>query len=68
MYLVSFQKYYVLFSEKQTYAKYSVIQFVWFKYYDMSSSSSMRQKCAYSEFFWSILPRIRTEYGCLLCK
>ena len=24
---------------------------------------SLREKCSYSEFFWSLFPRIRTEYG-----
>ena len=23
----------------------------------------LRRKCLYSEFFWSVFPRIRTEYG-----
>ena len=26
-----------------------------------------REKCPYSEFFWSILSRIRTEYGEIVC-
>ena len=26
-------------------------------------ASSLRKKCPYSEFFWSALSRIRTEYG-----
>ena len=29
---------------------------------------SLRKKCPYSEFFWSVFSRIRTEYGDLLCK
>ena len=28
----------------------------------------LRKKCPYSEFFWSVFSRIRTEYGDLLCK
>ena len=27
----------------------------------------LREKCLYSEFFWSIFPRIWTEYGEFLC-
>ena len=26
----------------------------------------MREKCPYSEFFWSVFSRIRTEYGEIL--
>ena len=28
---------------------------------------SLREKCPYSEFFWSVIPRIRTEYGEIRC-
>ena len=28
--------------------------------------SSLREKCLYSEFFWSVFSRIRTEYGEIL--
>ena len=28
----------------------------------------MREKCPYSEFFWTLFSSIRTEYGDLLCK
>ena len=27
------------------------------------SKSTLREKCPYSEFFWSVFSRIRTEYG-----
>ena len=27
---------------------------------------SMRKNCPYSELFWSVFPRIRTEYGEIL--
>ena len=27
----------------------------------------MREKCPYSEFFWPVFSRIRTEYGEILC-
>ena len=26
------------------------------------SDGSLREKCSYSEFFWSVFSRIRTEY------
>ena len=29
----------------------------------MSEGFALRQKCAYSELFWFVLSRIRTEYG-----
>ena len=29
---------------------------------------SRHKKCSYSEFFWPVLSRIRTEYGDILCK
>ena len=28
---------------------------------------SMREKCPYSEFLWSVISRIRAEYGEILC-
>ena len=32
----------------------------------ISSPLSLREKCPYSEFFWSVFSRIRTEYGEIL--
>ena len=29
----------------------------------ISLGLSLREKCSYSEFFWSVFPRIRTKYG-----
>ena len=29
-------------------------------------SSTLREKCSYSEFFWSVFSRIWTEYGEIL--
>ena len=29
---------------------------------------TLRRKCSYSEFLWSVFSRIRTEYGDTLCK
>ena len=29
---------------------------------------ALRKRCPYSEFFWSVLSRIRTEYGDVLRK
>ena len=29
---------------------------------------TLHQRCPYSEFIWSVIPRIRTEYLDLLCK
>ena len=29
---------------------------------------SLRKRCPYLEFFWSVFSRIGTEYGDLLCK
>ena len=31
-----------------------------------SSKKPLREKCLYSEFFWSVFSRIRTEYGEIL--
>ena len=28
---------------------------------------TLREKCPYSEFFWSVISRIWTEYGEMLC-
>ena len=28
-----------------------------------ASGGSLREKCPYTEFFWSVFSRIRTEYG-----
>ena len=28
---------------------------------------ALREKCPYSELFWSLFSRIRTEYGEILC-
>ena len=30
------------------------------------TSTSLRGKCPYSELFWSVFPRIQTEYGEIL--
>ena len=30
-------------------------------------SVSMREKCPYSEFFWSVFPLIQKKYGEMLC-
>ena len=30
------------------------------------TKKSLREKCPYSEFFWSVFSRIRTEYGNIL--
>ena len=32
----------------------------------LSERSPLREKCPYSKFFWSVLSRIRTEYGEIL--
>ena len=29
----------------------------------LTTKSTLREKCLYSEFFWSVFSRIRTEYG-----
>ena len=34
----------------------------------MCLKKTLREKCPYSKFFWSVFPRIRTEYGDLLRK
>ena len=33
-----------------------------------NTKTSLPEKCPYSELFWSVFSRIRTEYGDLLCK
>ena len=30
---------------------------------NITEGSALREKCLHSEFFWSVFPRIRTEYG-----
>ena len=37
-----------------------------FDRYHVFLYSSLRQKCPYSEFFWSVFPRIWNEYGEIL--
>ena len=38
---------------------------IWFVYilFVASCTPTLREKCLYSEFFWSVFPHIRTEYG-----
>ena len=31
----------------------------------LSKTASLREKCPYSEFFWSTFSHIRTEYGAI---
>ena len=33
-----------------------------------SVRKTLRKKCPYSELFWSVFSRIRTEYGEILCS
>ena len=35
---------------------------IWFEAY-VRLLHTLREKCTYSEFFWSVLSHIRTEYG-----
>ena len=36
-------------------------------YFDICRGDKVREKCPYSEFFWSVFSRIRTEYGEISC-
>ena len=38
----------------------------WVNSFRTNVSLSLRKKCLYSEFFWSVFSHIRTEYGDLL--
>ena len=38
-----------------------------FKKSQVFKSLTLREKCLYSEFFWLLFSRIRTEYGEILC-
>ena len=35
----------------------------WFTESEPKLTNSLREKCPYSELFWSVFSRIRTEYG-----
>ena len=49
-------------------AVYAILQCHWYQHLLVCLSQlqnlSLREKCPYSELFWSAFPRIRIEYGC----
>ena len=40
----------------------------YFLFHMITERQSLRQKCPYSEFFWSVFSRIQTEYGEILFR
>ena len=40
----------------------------WFTESEPKLTNSLREKCPYSELFWSVFSRIQTEYGELQSK
>ena len=46
---------------------FKMLFYIYLSHFFQQGQGSLREKCPYSEFFWPVFSRIRTEYGELLC-